>query len=107
MPLIHQILAQTGEWDRIEKFSQELLGSDELITLINDGIAEAIDFYGMWLELDVKTLALAGFDEEPPLPWGDEIFQTYWTCRAKAAEFEQWHGRYSWRKRPPPPLESA
>ena len=106
MPLMHQILAQTGEWDRIEEFSDRQFGDDRLQFLINDGIYAA-DF-SMWIELDVKTLALLGWDEESPLPWSDEIFQTYWMCRAKAASPEQWHGRYSWRKRPPAtPLESA
>jgi hypothetical protein len=94
MPLMHQI--DEKERERIEDFSQELTGDDRLIFLINDGIYAA-DF-AMWLEMDVKTLALAGWDEEPPLPWNDEQFRTYWTCRAKAEELMK--GKQSWRKKP-------
>ncbi len=34
MPLMHQILAQTGEWDRIEEFSDRQFGDDRLQFLI-------------------------------------------------------------------------
>lgn len=94
MPLMHQI--DEKEWERIEDFSQELTGDDRLTFMINDGI-EAADF-AMWLEMDVKTLALAGWDEEPPLPWNDEQFRTYWTCRPKAEELMK--GKHSWQKKP-------
>ena len=38
MPLMHEIMAEPGEWNRIEEYSQKLTGADGLITLISDGL---------------------------------------------------------------------
>ena len=84
MPLMHEIMAEPGEWNRIEEYSQKLTGADGLITLISDGLdgdGNVVLDDKMWRDLDEKTLALLGWNEEPPLPWDDKTFRTYWSAR--------------------------
>jgi hypothetical protein len=78
------MIINEDEFERIADLSQELFNDDRLEFLIDDGLDLRLDTRLMWRQLQEKTLELAGWNHEPPLPWTEEQFRHYWTCRAEA-----------------------
>ena len=91
MPLMFEI--DEEEYERIADLSQELCGSDSLEFLIDDGLDFRLSTVRMWRQLQEKTLELAGWNHEPPLPWTEEQFRHYWTRRLEASQVLSEEGR--------------